>query len=53
MTKRYKLYRTGKFYDITEDFFEKAPIAPADRTAEQQKVAMMLKKAIADHTRQP
>jgi len=51
MTKRYKLYKNGRLYDLESDFYEKSPIKPADRTAEQQRIAEELKQAIERHTR--
>lgn len=51
MTKQYKLYKDGRLYDYTKDFFEKSPIAEADRTAEQQHIVDMLHEAIKRHTR--
>lgn len=51
MTKRYKFYSDDRFYDLEKDFFEKSPIKPADRTAEQKRIASELAKAIKQHTR--
>lgn len=51
MTKRYKLYASGKLYDLESDFYEKSPIKPADRTAEQKRIAETLAKVIQQHTR--
>lgn len=51
MTKRYKLYKSGKFFDLQQDFYEKSPIEPANRTDAQKQVAAKLKQAIDNHTR--
>ena len=47
-THRYKLYRTGEFYDVVADSLEKSPLADASLTAEQKQVRDQLQKAI-DH----
>lgn len=52
MTKRYKLYKGGRFYDLETDFWERTPIKPEDRTAEQQRIARKLMQAMERHTRQ-
>jgi arylsulfatase A len=51
MTKRYKLYGNEKLFDLENDFYEKSPIKPADRSDEQQAVAQKLQAAIQVHTR--
>lgn len=35
--RKYKLYRTGEFYDIENDFYEKSPIKP-NMTGKQKKI---------------
>lgn len=51
MTKRYKLYGNGKLFDLENDFYEKSPIMPTDRSDEQQAVAEKLQAVIEAHTR--
>ena len=51
MTKRYKLYKGGRFFDLENDFLERSPIAPDVRTDEQKQVAGMLMRVIEEHTR--
>ncbi len=51
-THRYKLYRSGAFYDLTEDFYERNPL-PDDRlTTEQREIRNRLRKRIEQHTRE-
>ena len=45
-TQRYKLYRSGDFYDVQNDFDEKSPIAKRRMTKEQQKIYDSLSKVI-------
>ncbi|MDH4203443.1 MAG: sulfatase-like hydrolase/transferase [Phycisphaerae bacterium] len=42
--RRYKLYRTGEFYDISKDELEKSPLK--DLSPEAQQVRVMLQKAL-------
>jgi arylsulfatase A len=51
MTKRYKLYGNGKLFDLEDDFYEKSPIKPEDRTPQQRAVAEKLRAVIEAHTR--
>ncbi len=44
--QRYKLYGSGKFYDIENDVLEKNPLAANERTANQEKVHAMLQGAL-------
>ena len=43
-TQRYKLYRTGKFYDISKDDLERAPLK--ELTPEAQQARTMLQQAL-------
>lgn len=43
---RYKLYRSGVFYDVQNDFNETTPISKKDMTREQRKIYDSLSKAI-------
>ena len=45
-TRRYKLYRTGKFYDISRDVLEAAPLDEAELDAGARKVRAMLQGAL-------
>ncbi len=45
-TQRYKLYRTGEFYDIQNDVLEKSPLRPDDLDAKTRTVRAMLQKAL-------
>lgn len=51
MTKRYKLYGNGKMFDLENDFYEKSPIEPANRSDDQQAVVEQLQAVIRAHTR--
>ena len=51
MNKQFKLYKSGKFYDLLTDRVESSPISQQDRTAEQQRAAKELLKVIENHTR--
>lgn len=44
--QRYKLYESGKFYDVPNDRLEKQPLAEATLTAEQREVKAMLQSRI-------
>ena len=44
--QRYKLYGTGKFFDVKNDVEEKNPLKPSSLTNEQKETFEMLKKAI-------
>jgi len=44
--QRYKLYRTGRFYDISKDVLEKNPLNTDDLSPEAGKVRDMLQKAL-------
>lgn len=50
-TKRYKLYRGGKFYDIVEDPREKNPLDSDKLDAEQKRVRQMLKDVVMKYKR--
>lgn len=45
--QRYKLYRTGKFFDIANDDREKSPLADGSLTEKQKEVRANLQVAIA------
>jgi arylsulfatase A len=50
MTKEYKLYRGGRFYDLKKDPFEdKDPKQVADLTGAEAKAAAKLKEALAQY----
>ncbi len=44
--KNYKLYRSGDFYDVTVDLYEKNPLDIENLKSEAQKAQMDLKKAL-------
>ena len=44
--QRYKLYRTGKFYDIENDVLEKAPLQNGDLNEETRRIKAMLQRAL-------
>jgi len=44
--QRYKLYRTGEFYDLNNDIQEKAPLKDKDLDEEAMKVRTMLQNAL-------
>lgn len=48
---RYKLYRTGDFYDVTSDFYETDPLDEAALDPDQQRIRAELSQAIERHTR--
>lgn len=48
-TQRYKLYRSGDFYDVQSDFEEKSPIAKQQMTKEQKKIYDSLSKVIGNY----
>jgi arylsulfatase A len=45
---RYKLYRTGEFYDLRQDVGEQHPLAPEARSADAMDAARMLEAALAE-----
>ncbi len=49
-TDRYKLYRTGEFFDLTADLEEKKPIKVASLSGEAATAARMLQGALAQFT---
>ena len=49
-TQRYKLYRSGEFYDVPNDYREKNPLDVAKLTDEQQIVHAKLQHALAKYT---
>ncbi len=49
-SRRYKLYRTGEFFDISRDVLERFPLAGADLDAEARKVRGMLGEALGKYT---
>ncbi|MCK4990995.1 MAG: sulfatase-like hydrolase/transferase, partial [Bacteroidales bacterium] len=44
--QRYKLYRSGNFYDISSDVLEKAPLQDGDLNDETREVKAMLEQAL-------
>jgi arylsulfatase A len=44
--QRYKLYRTGEFFDVPHDYLEKNPLDEAQLSAEQQAVRVQLQAAL-------
>ena len=44
--QRYKLYRTGKLYDIENDVLEKAPLQDGDLNEEVRRIKALLQKAL-------
>ena len=49
--QRYKLYQTGKFYDISNDLWEKTALAESNLSAEQQEIRASLQDVL-DHYKQ-
>lgn len=49
-TQRYKLYRTGEFYDIQEDVLEERPLQAASLSAEVKAVRDKLQTALDRYT---
>lgn len=45
-TQRYKLYRDGRFFDVSQDRLEKNPLGIEHLTAEQQAIQKELKKLL-------
>ncbi len=50
-TRRYKLYRTGEFYDVRHDFYETSPLKNEQLSGEQRAVKDQLRRFIERHTR--
>jgi len=48
--KRYKLYRTGKLYEINNDNLEKAPLKEKDLDKEAMKIRTMLQSALDQYS---
>lgn len=44
--QRYKLYRTGEFYDVSNDVLEKAPLKGNDLSDDVRRIKAMLQKAL-------
>ena len=44
--KQYKLYRSGEFYDVSQDFEEKAPLSLTALTEKQRNIYRTLKSVI-------
>lgn len=51
MSKRYKLYKSGKFFDLERDPGEQSPIPAAKQTELEKQVAEELSRVIAELTR--
>jgi arylsulfatase A len=47
--QRYKLYRTGEFYDIDNDRTEEKPLAPAKLSTDAQAIRKMLQAKLDDY----
>lgn len=52
MTKRHKLYKDGRFYDLAQDPWEKAAIPAKERSAEEEQAAAGLLSVINEHARE-
>ena len=50
-TRRYKLYRGGKFYDIEQDPLEESPLADAGASDEQEAALELLAGVLQKHRR--
>ena len=50
-THRYKLYRSGDFFDVEQDIEEQSPLPGDALTADQLKVQAMLRQVIAEQDR--
>jgi len=50
-TQRYKLYRDGRFHDVSADVVERQPIGDDALTPEMQRIREMLREAINRNTR--
>ena len=48
--QRYKLYRSGEFYDVPNDYLEKNPLEVSDLTDEQKVIHAKLQLALAQYT---
>lgn len=44
--QRFKLYRTGNFYDISNDVLEKSPLQDGDLNEESRRIKAMLQKVL-------
>ena len=44
--QRYKLYRTGEFYDVGKDVLEKASLKDSDLSDDAGRIKAMLQKAL-------
>ena len=49
-TQRYKLYRTGKLYDVANDVLEKSPLGDWALSADARKARALLQKALDQFT---
>ncbi len=50
-THRYKLYRTGEFYELPNDFYERSPLKIDSLTSEQRAIKRRLAEVIDQNTR--
>jgi len=48
-SRRYKLYRSGEFFDISRDVLEQSPLGESDLDAEARNVRAMLQKALSKY----
>lgn len=53
MDKRYKLYRSGKFYDVEQDILEQQPLAPDQLDAQASEARRQLQAVIDRYERVP
>lgn len=49
--KRYKLYKTGEFYDVANDFYEQSPLSVENLSAEQKGIREKLESVVKENTR--
>ncbi len=49
--KRYKLYKTGQFYDVANDFYEQSPLSIDTLSDEQASIRQRLQQVIEEQTR--
>lgn len=50
--KRYKLYQTGEFYDVQNDFYEQSKLSAKELSDEQKNIRKKLQAVIETNTRQ-
>jgi len=52
-TTEYKLYKSGQFYNVKKDFFEKKPIEENNMTAKEKEIHAILKDVIDSYQNVP